>query len=194
LGSSEVSSVNNLCLLTNLSSSDFAAWAQAVVSSLAIVVGAYFVVWQVKRGRMELLEREARTLDGLARLLVHLRDHALEARLEKRELQRWPPGHPGEPNTRYAELAQAVTQYPLDIVEGDVAFEAILNARRVAREIGPLVSPEPELDVNPDFQAPFEMYMSILNDQIGLLRGEAQRLLKGKRTRYTVEAAGAGEA
>lgn len=181
--------MNNLCLLTNLSSSDVAAWTQAVVSSVAIAVGAYSVRWQVKRGRMELLERDAFALDGLARLLVHLRDYAVEARLEKRKLQRWPLGHPAEPHTRYAQLARAVTQYPLEALGEDIAFEAILSAQRVAQEVDSLVNPEPELDVNPHFQATFEAYMKILDQQIEHLRGEAQRLLKGQRTRFTVEPA-----
>ena len=181
--------VNYLCLLTNLSSSDIAAWAQASVSAVAIVVGAYSVWWQVKRGRMELLEREAFALDGLARLLVHLRDYAVEARLEKSKLERWPPGHPAEPHNRYAQLARSVTQYPLEALGTDIAFEAILSAQRVALEVYPLVSPEPEVNVNPNFQATFEAYMGILDQQIEHLRGEAQRLLKGQRTRFTVEPA-----
>lgn len=181
--------MNNLCLLTNLSSSDVAAWAQAVVSSIAIAVGAYSVWWQVKRGRMERLEREAFALDGLARLLVHLRDYAVEARLEKRKLQRWPAGHPAEPHTCYAQLARAVTQYPLEALGADIAFEAILSAQRVTREIDLLVNPDPELDVNPNFQATFEAYMKILDQQIGHLRAEAQCLLIGQRTRFTVKPA-----
>ncbi len=179
--------MNNLCLLTNLSSSNVAAWMQAVVSSVSILVGAYSVWWQVKRGRMELLKREAFALDGLARLLVHLRDYAVEARLEKRKLQRWPQGHPAEPLTRYAQLARAVTQYPLEALGADIAFEAILSAQGVAREIDALVNPE--LDIYPNFQYTFEAYMLILEQQINHLRGEAQRLLKGQRTRFTAEPA-----
>ncbi len=186
--------MNELCLLTNLSSSDVAAWAQAVVSSLAIVTGAFLVWWQVKRARMELLEKEAFSLEGLARLLVHLRDYAVEARLEKRKLERWPAGHPAEPHTRYAQLALAVTQYPLEALGPDSAFEAILSAQRVAREITFLVNPDPELDVNPNFQSAFEAYMNILDQQIEQLRGEAQRLLTGERTRFTVEPANAAGA
>ena len=186
--------MNNLCFLTSLSSSDVAAWAQAVVSSLAIVVGAYFVHWQVKRGRMELLEREALAVDGLARLLVHLRDYAVEARLEKRKLERWPPGHPAEPHTRFAQLARAVTRYPLEAISADIAFEAILNAQRVALEVDPLVNPQPELDVNENYQTTFEAYMKILDEQISHLRAEAQRLLKGQRTRFSIEPSSAGGA
>ncbi|MDB5956441.1 hypothetical protein, partial [Ramlibacter sp.] len=60
--------MNNLCLLTNMTSSEIAAWAQATVGTVAIVVGAIVVRWQVKRGRKDLLLAEARRLDGLARL------------------------------------------------------------------------------------------------------------------------------
>lgn len=143
---------------------------------------------------MELLEREASALDGLARLLVHLRDCAVEARLEKRKLQRWPQGHPAEPHTRYAQLARAVNQYPLEALGEDIALEAILNAQRVAREIDLLVNPEPELDINPNRQSTFEAYMKVLDQQIEHLRGEAQRLLKGQRTRFTVESSNAAGA
>ncbi|AMO24690.1 hypothetical protein UC35_19940 [Ramlibacter tataouinensis] len=173
-----------------MTSSDIAAWAQAIVGSVAIVVGAAVVRWQVKRGRRDLLVAEARRLDGLARLLVHLRDAAEEARAAKKKLQRFPLGHPAEPHARYVEVAHATANYPLENFEGEVAFEALLSARRVAREAEPLVNPEPELNVNPNFQATFEMYMRILNDQITLLRAEANRLIEGQLTRYTVEPSG----
>ncbi|NOT18917.1 MAG: hypothetical protein HOP24_01395 [Sideroxydans sp.] len=179
--------MNNLCLLTNLTSADVAAWAQAVVGSIAIVVGAYFVVWQVRRGRLQECEREATELLGLARLLVHLRDGAIEARLEKRKLERWPYGHPAEPATRFLELVEAILRVPFENVHGDAAFEALLNARRVAKEIRPLVGPEPELNVNPNFQSTFEEYVKLIDQQIEILRKEAQALLQGKRTIYSVE-------
>ena len=179
--------MNNLCLLTNLTSADVAAWAQAVVGSIAIVVGAYFVVWQVRRGRLQECEREATELLGLARLLVHLREGAVEARLEKRKLKRWPYGHPAEPATRFLELAEAILRVPLENVHGDAAFEALLNARRVAKEIQPLVGPEPELDFNPNFQSTYEAYVKIIDQQIEVLHKEAQALLQGKRTIYSVE-------
>ena len=51
-----------------------------------------------------------------------------------------------------------------------------------------------EFDVNPNFQATFEMYMKILNDQITLLRAEADRLINGQLTRYTIEPAEFGKA
>ena len=55
-------------------SSDAASWAQATVGAIAIVAGGAAVVWQVKRNRMELSEREARLHDGLARLLIQKPD------------------------------------------------------------------------------------------------------------------------
>ena len=179
--------MNNLCLFTNLTSSDIAAWSQAVVGSIAIVVGAYFVVWQVRRSRLQEYEREASELLGLARLLIHLRDGAVEARLEKRKLKRWPHGHPAEPATRFLELAEAIFRVPLENVHGDAALEALLNTRRVAKEIQPLVGPEPELNVNPDFQSTYEAYIKIIDQQIEVLRKEAKALLQGKRTIYSEE-------
>lgn len=179
--------MNNLCLLTNLTSSDVAAWAQAVVGSAAIVVGAFFAVWQVRRSRLEACEREASHLYGLARLLVHLREVAIEARLERHKLERWPPGHPAEPSARFTELANAVHALPLEAIQGEVAFEALLNARRAAREFEPLVGPEPELEINENYRVVFEAYMGILNQQIELLRAEGARLLRGERTIYTVD-------
>ena len=52
----------------------------------------------------------------------------------------------------------------------------------------PLVSPEPELDVNPDFERTFGEYIGLLEQQILLLRGEAQRLLNGERARHAAAA------
>jgi len=83
-----------------------------------------------------------------------------------------------------------VLRLPLESVHGDAAFEALLNTRRVAKEIQPLVGPEPELDVNPNFQATFEAYIKILDQQIGVLRKEADALLAGKRMVYTVRHGG----
>ena len=180
--------MNNLSLLTNMTSADIAAWAQAIVSSIAIAVGAGAVVWQARRSRLEASEREARELDGLARLLVHLKDTAHDARAEKRNIERWPAGHPAEPSTRYRELADAVHKFPLEAMHGEVSFEALLNARRAAREIQPLVGPEPELDINPNFQRVFAEYIGMLEQQILLLRSEAERLMKGERPRHAAAA------
>ena len=173
--------MNQLCLLTGLTSSDIAAWAQAVVGATAIVVGALAIWWQTRRGRLELCEREAAALDGLARLLIHLKETAVEAREERKKIDRWPAGHPAEPSTRYMEVAEAVRGFPLDAVLGEVAFEALLTARRASREIQPLVGPEVELDVNPNFETVFKVYKQIIEQQIAQLRAEAERRLKGKK-------------
>ena len=180
--------MNELCVLTNLSSSDVAAWAQATVGAIAIVVGAGAVFWQVRRNRMDLSEREARAHDGLARLLIHLKDCAVESRAEKRKIERWAAGHPAEPSSRFKELAEAIRRYPLEAIHAELPFEALLNARRAASEMWPLVNPEPELDVNPNFERTFQEYVGLLEQQILLLRAEAQRLLKGERARHAAAA------
>lgn len=173
--------MNQLCFLTNLTSSDIAAWSQAIVSSIAIIAGALVVFWQTRRARLEQSEREARMLDGIAHLLTHLKECAQEARAERKKLERWPPGYPAEPSTRFLELSEAIHRFPLEAVQGEVPLEALLNARRVAKEMQPLVGPEPELDVNPNFENTFHMYVTILDQQILHLRGEARRLMKGER-------------
>ena len=178
--------MNQLCLLTNLTSSDVAAWSQAIVSSVAIIVGAWVVFWQTRLTRLEQTEREARTLDGLAYLLFHLKESALEARAEKKKLERLPPGHPSEPITRFQELAESVHRFPLEAVQGPVPIEVLLVTRRVANGLLPLVSPEPELDVNPDHEHWFQEYVVILDRQILFLHDEAKRLMKGKRVRHAV--------
>lgn len=176
--------MSQLCFLTNLTSSDVAAWAQAVVSAIAIIVGACAVNWQTRRARLEQCEREARVLNGLVRLLTHLKDSAQDARAERKKFHRWPIGHPAEPSTRFQELAEAIRRFPLEAAQGEVPLEALLNARRVAKEIQFAVGPEPELDVNPDFEHIFHEYTAILDQQILLLQVEAQRLMKGERPRY----------
>ena len=182
--------MNVSCLLTNLTSSDLAAWAQAIVGATAIVVGACCVVWQARRARLQGYEREATELYGLARLLIHLRDTAEEARLERREVQRWPTCHPAEPATRFSELAEALFRMPLGVVYGDAALEALLKTRIVASKIRPLLGPEPELSVNTDLQAMFESCIGILDQQIEILLREANDLLKGKRKACSVERGG----
>jgi hypothetical protein len=176
--------MNQLCLFTNLTSTDVAAWAQAVVSSIAIIVGAFVVYWQTRRARLEQSEREARVLDGLAHLLIHLKDVACEARAERKKLERWPYGHPAEPSTRFLELSEAIHRFPLEAAHGEVPIEALLNARRAAKEMQPLVGPEPELDVNPNFEKTFLDYAAILDKQIVLLRDEARRLMRGERAHH----------
>lgn len=176
--------MNQLCLLTNLTSSDCAAWAQAFVGSIAIIVGAVVVIWQTRRAHLEQSEREARVLDGLARLLVHLKECAQESRAERKKLERWPSGHPAEPSTRFHELAEAIYRFPLETAQGEVPLNALLNARRAAKEMLSLVGHEPELDENPNYERTFNEYVAILDQQILLLRGEAKRLMKGERARH----------
>jgi hypothetical protein len=180
--------MNQLCFFMNLSSSDIAAWAQTIVSSLAIVVGASVVFWQTRRARLELSEREARSLDGLARILIHLKDCAIEARNQKKKIERWPVGHPAEPSARFIELSEALHRFPLEAAQGEAALEALLNARRVAKEMMPLIGPEPELDVNKNFENTFHEYIGLFEQQIMLLRDEAQRLMKGERARHAAAA------
>ena len=110
--------MNQLCLLTNLSSSDIAAWAQAIVSSVAIIAGASVVFWQTRRARLDQSEREARVLDGLALLLIHLKESAQAARIEKKKLERLPPKHPAEPSARFQQLIEAIHRFPLEAVHG----------------------------------------------------------------------------
>lgn len=176
--------MNQLCFLTNLTSSEIAAWFQAIVSSIAIIVGAWFVVWQTRRARLEQCEREAHMLNGLAHLLAHLKVCAQQARAERKKLARFPPGYPAEPNTRFLALSEAIHRYPLEAVQGEVPLEALLNARLIATEIQPLVGPEPELDVDPNFENFFQSHINILDQQILQLRNEAKRLMKGERVHH----------
>jgi hypothetical protein len=182
--------MNELCVTTNLSSSDMATWAQAVVSSIAIVVGAIVVFWQTCRARLDQSEREARVLEGIAHLLIHLRDCAGEARAERKKIHRCPAGHPEEPSTRFIEIADALQGYPLEAAPGEISVEAILNARRVAKALQPIVGPQTELDVNPDFEKAFHDYAQILDQQIVLLRTEANHLFKGKPAHHAVAVRG----
>ena len=173
-------------MFTNLTSSDIAAWVQAIVSSVAIIVGAWVIFWQTRRSRLEQTEREARALDGLAYLLLHLKESALEARTVKKQIERLPPGHPAEPISRFQELAETVHRFPLETVQGAVPIEVLLIARRVANGLLPLIGPEPELDVNLEHEHWFQEYVGILDKQILFLHDEAKRLMKGKRVRHAV--------
>lgn len=175
-------------MLTNLTNSDIAAWAQAIISSIAIIVGALVVYWQTRRTRLEQSEREARALNGLAWLLTHLNDCAHEARAERQQTERLPVGHPAEPSTRFQELAEAINRFPFEAAQGEVVLEALLNARRAVKEMLLLVGPEPELDMNPNSKRAFQENTGILEQQILLLRNEALRLIKGERARHAAAA------
>jgi len=176
--------MNQLCLLTNLSSSDIAAWSQAVVSSIAIIVGAFVVYWQTRRTRLDQSEREARALDGLALLLIHLKESAQAARAEKRKLERLPPKHPAEPSVRFHQLVEAIHQIPLEAVHGAVSMDALLTSRRIGKELLPYVGSEPELDLIRAHEQWFNGYIEVLNRQILSLQAEAKRLMNGQRASY----------
>lgn len=174
----------SLWLLGNMSSSDIAAWAQAFVSSIAIIVGAWVVSWQTRRARLEQSEREARALDGLALLLVHLKETAKEARAEKRKIKRLPHAHPAEPSTRFLQLMEAINRFPLEAVHGAAPMDALLTSQRVGMEIQPYVGPEPELDVIQSNEQWFTEYIGLLDKQILFLQKEAKRLVDGKPACY----------
>lgn len=63
-------------------------------------------------------------------------------------------------------------------------LNALLTARRAARELGPIVSPDPELDVNPNFENVYLQYVAILDQQILVLRAEARWLFKGEQATH----------
>ena len=176
--------MNQLCLLTNLSSSDVAAWAQAIVSSIAIIAGAWVLSWQTRHARLEQSEREARMLDGLAMLLIHLKESALLARAEKKKLARIPSEHPAKPSTTYRRLVEAIQHFPFEALHGAAPMDALLISQQVGNELLPYVGPEPELDVNPDHEDWFLEYIQILDRQITFLQEEAKRLIEGKPASY----------
>ena len=179
--------MNQLCLLTNLSSSDMAAWAQAIVGSVAIIIGACVVFWQTRRARLDQSEREARILGGLALLLIHLKESAQEARTEKKKLERLPLEHPAEPSSRFYQLVETIHRFPLEAVHGAVPMDALLTSRRVGKELLPYVSAEPELDLDSDHERWFQEYVGVLDRQIFFLQEEAMRLMEGKPTRYVAK-------
>lgn len=174
-------------MLTNLTSAEVAAWVQALVSSVAIVVGALVVIWQTYRARLERSEREARVLDGLALLLIHLKECAQAARSERKKLARLSHNHPAEPSTRFQELLDAMYRFPLEAAHGAVPMNAILVGRRTAKELLPYIGPEPELDTNPDYERVFPEYVRTLDSQVLVLQEEARRLRKGGRALYAMD-------
>lgn len=170
-----------------MSSSDIAAWAQAIVSSVAIIVGALVVYWQTRRARFEQSEREARALDGLALLLVHFKETAKEARAERRKIKRLPHGHPAEPSTRFLQLLEAISRFPLEAIHGAAQMDALLTSQRVGKELQPYVGPEPELDVIQSYEQWFTEYIGILDKRILFLQDESKRLVDGKSASYFVK-------
>lgn len=172
--------MNQLCFLTNLSSSDVAAWAQAIVSSVAIIVGAWVVSWQTHRTRLAQNEREAHTLAGLALLISHLKEAAHEARAEKKKLRLLPLGHPAEPSYRFQQLIEVIHRFPLETIHGAIPMDALLTSQRVGKELLPYVGPEPELDVNPANDQTFTKYIEVFDRQVAALEAEGRRLMSGK--------------
>lgn len=172
--------MNQLCFLTNLSSSDVAAWAQAVVSSVAIIVGALVVSWQTRRTRLEQNEREAHTLAGLALLINYLKEAACEARAEKKKLHRLPQNSPAEPSYRFQQLIEALHRFPLETIHGAIPMDALLTSQRIGRELLPYIGPEPELDVAPANDEPFMKYIEIFDRQVAAIEAEGMRLMSGK--------------
>ena len=157
-----------------------AAWAQAIVSSVAIVAGALVVYWQTRRTRQEQNEREARMLDGLVLFLIHLKECAQEARAVKKQIERLPIGHPAEPSARFHQLVETIHRFPLEAVRGAVPMDALLTSRRIGNELVPYIDPEPELDVNLHHEKFFNEYIVILDRQVISLQEEAHRLRHGK--------------
>ena len=181
--------MNELCFATNLSSSDIASWAQASVSALAIVAGTGAIFWQVRRARLELAEREARAHDGLARLLVHVKDSARDARQQKLlAMHTFKALTSGDPPEHFKTLAAALEGYPLDSIQSELPLEVLLNARAISRQLWPLVAMQDDLDLDGDSDARFHGHIGALESQISSLRDEASRLLRGERARHAAAA------
>ncbi|MDN4592142.1 hypothetical protein DBA29_27045 [Xenophilus aerolatus] len=68
----------------------------------------------------------------------------------------------------------------MEAVLNEVAFEALLQARRASREMELLVGPEAELEVNHKHNKVFAAYIKIVDDQIRQVREEANRRKNGK--------------
>jgi hypothetical protein len=68
----------------------------------------------------------------------------------------------------------------MEAVLNEVAFEALLQARRASREMELLVGPEAELDVNQQREQVFADYLQIIDDQIKQVQMEAERRKEGE--------------
>lgn len=168
--------MNQLCLLTDLTSSEMAAWFQAIASFLSIVTGFLVVYCQNRNARQEQKKREARMLEGIALLLDHLKELARNAWTEKKKLERLPVGGPAEPSVLYQEFAEEIHHFPLEAAHGEIPIRALLEARRISNELLPFVNPGVMLDTDPDCERIFNEHIKKLDSQIRSLQKESKRL------------------
>lgn len=168
--------MNQLCLLTGLTSSEMAAWTQAIASILTIVAGIWVMYRQMRYARREQNDREARMLEGIALLLSHLKELARNAWAEKKKLKRLPVGDSAEPGTIYQEFAKEIHHFPLEAAHGEIPIRALLIARRISNELQPFVNPGVMLDTDPDCERIFNEHIKKLDSQIRLLQKESKRL------------------
>lgn len=169
--------MNQLCLLTDLTTSEMAAWFQAVASFLAIVSGFLVMTCQMRYARQEQNNREARMLEGIALLLSHLKELARNAWAEKKKLERLPVGDPAEPSTIYQEFAKEIHHFSLEAAHGEIPIRALLIARRISNELLPFVNPGVMLDTDPDCERIFNEHIKKLDSQVRLLQKESKRLI-----------------
>ncbi len=75
--------MNNLCITTNLTSSELAAWVQAIGSVLAIIAAAWIAVWQGRKQYRTALalhrEEQRHTRVEVAKTLSVLAENSAEA-------------------------------------------------------------------------------------------------------------------
>lgn len=177
--------MNELCFLTNLTSSDVAAWAQAIVSSLAIVIGVLVVGWQTHQTRLEAGKREARSLDGLALLIAHAVRCAETTKDELYKSRTCPQAERWDPSKRFQSLVKDIERFPIESVQGEAPVEALLASRAAMDQLYLLIGPEPTLGQLPMDGLDFSECIETMNRQVDLLRAEARSLMKGMRVRYT---------